>query len=134
MRQAKASQGCTWCLYDEHVSRSARSLADQEGELRRALRRGELELHYQPRLCLDTGRVVGIEALVRWLHPERGLLGPDAFIPMAEESGLIVPLGYWSSPAPCATCRACTSRVRTRCTWRSTCRSVSSRTASCCRH
>ncbi|EXF43044.1 diguanylate cyclase [Pseudomonas sp. BAY1663] len=95
MRQAKASQGCTWYFYDEQANRGARSLVDQEGELRRALRRDELELHYQPRLCLESGRIVGIEALVRWRHPERGLLAPDAFVPMAEESGLIVPLGYW---------------------------------------
>jgi EAL domain-containing protein (putative c-di-GMP-specific phosphodiesterase class I) len=94
MRQAKASQGCTWYFYDEQANRGARSLVDQEGELRRALRRDELELHYQPRLCLESGRIVGIEALVRWRHPERGLLAPDAFVPMAEESGLIVPLGY----------------------------------------
>lgn len=58
MRQAKARPGCTWYLYDERVNRSASSLADLEGELRRALRRDDLELHYQPRLCMETGRIV----------------------------------------------------------------------------
>ena len=95
MQQAKRQDGCTYHLYDERTSSEVRSLADLEAELRRALRCDELELHYQPRQDLASGAIVGLEALVRWRHPSRGLLYPQDFIPLAEQSGLIVPLGYW---------------------------------------
>ena len=66
-----------------------------ENDLRQALDHGELTLSYQPTVSLESGRVIGVEALLRWTHPERGAVGPSQFVPVAEESGLIVPMGAW---------------------------------------
>jgi diguanylate cyclase (GGDEF)-like protein/PAS domain S-box-containing protein len=78
--------------YDPAVDSHTPSKLELLGDLRRALERGELVLHYQPKIGLSTGDVVGVEALVRWEHPERGLVFPDSFIPMAEHTTLIGPL------------------------------------------
>jgi diguanylate cyclase (GGDEF)-like protein/PAS domain S-box-containing protein len=82
-----------------------------ETELRAALERGELRLHYQPIVRLDDGAVTGFEALVRWLHPGRGLLLPEEFIPAAEDNGLIVPLGRWVMTEACRQIRAWQPRL-----------------------
>ena len=93
--RAKAQGRDRFRLFEPAMDEEAQARRRLERELRQALQRGEFVLHYQPQLELATGRFAGVEALVRWHHPERGLVPPGAFIPAAEASGLIRPLGAW---------------------------------------
>ena len=92
-------------IFDAPMYAAATLRLGMETDLRRALERQELRLHFQPVVSLATHRIAGMEALVRWQHPERGLLLPDEFIPLAEEIGTIVPLGRWVLRSACAEAR-----------------------------
>ena len=106
MYHAKAAGKNGYAYYSPEMSGSGVGRLKLEAELRRALERRELVLHYQPQVRVETGEIVGAEALVRWNHPERGLVPPGQFIPLAEEMGLIVELGAWAVVEACGQLRA----------------------------
>ncbi|GGO82423.1 GGDEF domain-containing protein [Marinobacterium nitratireducens] len=95
MYEAKKAGGAGYHFYASALTERSQQRVRLESDLRRALEAGELALHYQPLVDLRGGRLVGFEALLRWQHPRQGWIAPDTFIPLAEESGLIKPLGDW---------------------------------------
>src|SRR5579883_2078171 len=95
MYRAKAAGKMQYQIFDPALHEVALQRLQLEIDLRKAIYQQELVVHYQPIIAMHTGRIVGFESLVRWLHPQRGLVSPNMFIPIAEETGLITQIGYW---------------------------------------
>ncbi len=100
--RAKSAGRNGYCFFDPQMSEVASARQVIESDLRRAILQNEFELHYQPIIDCKTGGVCGVEALIRWQHPVKGLIYPDSFIPVAEETGLITQIGDWVLRAACA--------------------------------
>jgi diguanylate cyclase (GGDEF)-like protein len=104
MYRAKEAGRSRFEIFDEEQRRAVVARLTIESELRHGIEHGELRLHYQPLVSPSTGSVIGAEALVRWAHPTRGVLYPDEFVPVAEDTGLIVSLGEWVFRTAAADC------------------------------
>jgi EAL domain-containing protein (putative c-di-GMP-specific phosphodiesterase class I) len=102
MYQAKTSGKDRYEIFDVHMRTQAFSRLEMENEMRAGLEKREFQLYYQPIISLETNRLACFEALIRWLHPKRGLLLPLEFLPIAEESGLILPIGNWVLQEACS--------------------------------
>ncbi|HEX5337517.1 MAG TPA: EAL domain-containing protein, partial [Gallionella sp.] len=103
--QAKDSGRDTYRFFSQKMNLDAQEQLHLQGQLRNAVRNQEFLLHYQPQVDIATGRIVGAEALVRWQHPEMGLIPPAKFIPLAERSGLVIPMGEWVLNEACRQAR-----------------------------
>lgn len=101
LHKAKANGKHQVQVFTEALNAEASYKLFVENNLRRALTQNELDVFYQPKLCLRTGRLLGMEALLRWNHPEKGMIRPDQFISVAEETGLIIPIGKWIARQAC---------------------------------
>ena len=112
LHRAKAEGGSTYRFFETGMDADMQARCKLQFDLRKALSNGEFELHYQPVVNLERNEISGLEALLRWHHPERGRVSPAVFIPVAEETGLILPIGEWALRQACADAAAWPEHIK----------------------